>query len=219
MFIPHPVGFFSGGLTSITQVGSATSTGETIVAPADIRPGDLIVLADFAVNNSTAANAGVLPSGFTEIGSTLLIAAGTNGMHLYTSYKRANGTEDSAVLTGILGGSTSAKALYLFRGDLAALTVTVGGFTGQASNGDITLQTVTASTAVAPLIVFGVYANYIAAVDPRTMSPAKDAEVNPNTRLYLAYKIFNDSPVNVSVDMDDEGDGNAVQSFYIQMAS
>ena len=50
------------------------------------------------------------------------------------------------------------------------------------------------------------------------MSPAKDGEVANGTTPYLAYKVYNSSPANVSVDMDDEGDGNTLQSCYIEVA-
>ncbi|HWE21758.1 MAG TPA: hypothetical protein VG758_32045 [Hyphomicrobiaceae bacterium] len=49
------------------------------------------------------------------------------------------------------------------------------------------------------------------------MTPAKDGEINVvlgALNAYLAYKIYNSSPVNVTVDMDDEGT-NELYSCYV----
>jgi hypothetical protein len=57
-----------------------------------------------------------------------------------------------------------------------------------------------------------------AAVDPRNFFPAKDGEITFNGQQYLAYKIYNRFPENVTVDTDDNGDRNSLQSFYLAAA-
>jgi len=71
------------------------------------------------------------------------------------------------------------------------------------------------------LIVLGCYVAAINAVNPRTFNPAKDGEIQATAvdgpeDLWLAYKIYNSSPADVSIDMDDEGLFNALVSCYIQ---
>lgn len=215
MFIfPSPyVAPTAGGLTLSLQ-DSATSTATTITAPSSIDSGDLLVLLDSSVDFSTPST--VIPSGFTSIGNISSAQA-----RQIASYKIADGSEDSASLTGM---STSfaevRKALYQFRGSSAIGSVTVASVNGQATDSNPTSQSVTASGGTPPLIVFGCYGDDgSGSIDPRTFSPAKDGEITPNNRLYLAYKIYNSSPADVSVDMDDEGTQNLLQSFYIECST
>lgn len=214
-------GFMAGGaLTAITQVLSATSTATTITAPSGIQAGDLIVLLDRAEGDPFGGvPASAVPTDFNTITDVNMTTASVEGIRTILSYKLANGTEGSSSLTGMAGTGRVDKALLVFRGDKAASTITVASANGQATNGNPTAQNVTASSGIAPLVVIGGYTSEdtIPGVSPRTMSPAKDGEVNPNTSLYLAWKIYNSSPADVSVDMDDE-DENSLVSCYIQMS-
>ena len=54
------------------------------------------------------------------------------------------------------------------------------------------------------------------------MSPAKDGEIQSDEGgieffdNWLAYKIYNSSPADASVDMDDESSENYLSSFFIE---
>jgi hypothetical protein len=211
-------GFGAGGaLSSLSFVDSATSTGASVTGPAGILPGDLLVLFDRAV----AAGSGtppttVLPSGFTSISNSPGSNAAPNSVRSILSYKIADGSEASASLTG-MNGSSNGKMLAVFRGDAPVSSVSPSTPNAETTDGNPASQNVAASGGVAPLIVVGAYGCGTAAVDPRTFSPAKDAEITSSgtgTR-YLAYKIYNSSPADVTVDMDDEGDLNSLQSCFI----
>jgi hypothetical protein len=210
----------AGALTTIVQQASATSTASTINAPADIIAGDLILLLDRARSAGSPPTAAI-PSGFATI-SDQNITGGLVGTRQIASYKLADGSEASAVLTGMNGSSGTTpnlKALLVMRGNVPAASLTVSTPNAQATDANPTGQSVVASAGVVPLVVFGCYGADNVAVSPRTMSPAKDGEVNPNTNLYLAWLIQNSVPADVSVDMDDEGNKNILQSFYVAMAS
>jgi len=89
------------------------------------------------------------------------------------------------------------------------------------TSGNPAAQTVNASGGAPPLIVLGCYVAAINAVNPRTFNPAKDGEIQATAvdgpeDLWLAYKIYNSSPADVAIDMDDEGLFNALVSCYIQ---
>lgn len=58
----------------------------------------------------------------------------------------------------------------------------------------------------------------INAVDPRSLSPARDSEINLTNYLCFTYKIYNSSPADVAVDMDDDGCMKGLQSLYLQAA-
>lgn len=205
-------------LTTIVQQASATSTAATINCPADIIAGDLLVMLDRASNNAFGGvPASVTPSGFTSIGNISVSASGITGIRQTFWYKLAVGTEASSTLTGMDGTATDKKALLVFRGNVPATTLTLVSVGGEATDGNPTAQNVTAGTGVPPLVVLGGYGSQ-SAVSPRTFSTTKDGEINPDTLLYLAWKIYNSAPADSSIDMDDEGTGNTLQSCYIQMA-
>lgn len=198
--------------TSLTQEGSATSSASTITAPATIQAGDVIFMADKAAG-STSVPATVVPTGFTAIVNT------SSGIteRMICSYKIADGSEASASITGMNGNSSNRKAIYVIRANKAAIAVKPKSVNGQITDGNPTLQTVTASTGIPALVIFGVYGTDSAAISPRTFSTIADGEINPATNFYMAYKIYNSSPANTSIDMDDEGLGNALQSFYAEI--
>jgi hypothetical protein len=217
-------------LTSITQVLSATSNNSaTITAPSGIQAGDLIVMLDAASADSSPPTA-VVPTGFTSIFNVTDAA----NYRIIASYKKADGTEGGASITGMVGSgftNTSAKSILVFRGNAPATTITVGDIGSQLTTGNPTAQTITASSGVAPLIVFGFYVAFLAGslVNPRTFtvsgSAAKDGEIQSlrdgslnDADTWQAWKIYNTSPADVVVDMDDEGD-NFLGSCYIQMAN
>jgi hypothetical protein len=201
-------------LTSISVFSSATSTATTITAPANINAGDLLVLLDRAENLGVDPPTLVTPTGFTSIGNITTYLYSMQNL----SYKLAVGTEGNATITGMSGDNYARKALYVFRGDVAAGTITVMSYNGEATNFEPSSQTVTASSGTYPLVVIGAYSTFNTALSPRTFSPAKDNEITPVNDFYLAYRIYNSSPANTSVGMEDEGDENMLQSCYIQMA-
>lgn len=206
----------AAALTSITQVLSATSTSSTINFPGGIQSGDLIVLIDRGFQASTTPPADVTPTGFTRVGSSLTLASGLASVRQNAWYKKADGTESGA-LTGLNADFANDKVMIVFRGNTPASTLTLGGSGAEITDGNPAAQNCPASGGLAPLVVLGAYGSS-GAVNPRTFSTTKDGEVNSSTSLYLAWKIYNSSPANSSIDMDDEGNLNTLQSFYIQMA-
>jgi hypothetical protein len=205
-------------LNSITQVLSSTSLAATINFPASIAAGDLIVLLDSA-RSSFATPADATPSGFTRIGTSVTVAAASPtfvGTRSNLWYKLAAGTETGA-LTGMTGTSTIMKSMVVFRGNIAAITLTLGGAGQAGSDANPTALTCAANGGTPPLVVIGGY-HSTGAVSPRTFSTTADGEVNPNTSQYLAWKIYNSAPASTSIDIDDEGNCNIIHAGYVQMA-
>jgi hypothetical protein len=205
-------------LTSLTAQSSSTSSSTTINAPATVNAGDLLVMWDFSRGNPAPAD--VVPNLFTRITPNTFTLAGDH--RAVASYKIADGTEDGAAITGMtVGASGGYKAMYLFRGDKPIVSVTPGSVANESTTGNPAAQTVASGSGLAPLIVFGCYGTS-GTVNPRTFTvaavDAKDGEITPNVRCYLAYKIYMSSPADVVVDMDDEG-SNGLGSFYLSVQS
>lgn len=219
-FLPgmFPAGAASGaaGLSSISVADSTVdqTLSSTVTAPSDIIAGDLIVLWNLSENTAGAVSS-VIPSGFTEIATS-----SQSQQRCTSSYKLADGSEASASLTVMDGDSRRYKAIYVFRGDVPATSVTLSSSVGsQSTSGNPSSQSVIASGGTPPLVVLGFYGAF-STIDPRTFSPSSDGEIgSSDSRMFIDYKIYNESPADVTIDMDDEGASNHLHSCYIEMAA
>jgi hypothetical protein len=201
-------------VTSLAFQTSATNenTG-SITGPASIQAGDLLVLLDYAAVTPSPP-AATVPSGFTQI------TTATGGLsRVVLSMKKATGAEASASLTGMIGNIGDAKLLYVFRGNVPITVIQALSVGQQSTDLNPTAQVVTASGGTPPLVVIGAYSSS-GTVSPRTFTPAKDGEINTTNTgdQWLAYKIYNASPADVTIDMDDEGSENCLMSCYIRVS-
>lgn len=209
-FLP---GMFPGAgnaAPSIAFVASATSTASTIVAPADIQAGDLIVMAD--AGQSTGAVTRVTPTNFTSLAS--FAPSGTTGMVF--SYKKAVGNEGGTNITGMNTPGPMRKAMLVLRRSPAAATVTPSAVNSEGTTGDPSSQNAAASGGTPPLVVLAAYFS-TAGVTTKVFSPAADGNASPNSGLSLDYKIYNTAPQDTTIDEADSGT-NGLASCYIEMA-
>jgi hypothetical protein len=213
---------FIGGKIKIKLLTTATSAAQTITGPASIRAGDILLLNDIAVNTGGTAPSSAIPSGFDLVGSVVL----TNITRNNFSWKLADGSEARASLTGMNGNSRNAKLLAVLRPTRAATAITEQSpATNTVPADNPSAQIVPASGGTPPLVVVGAYgvsANP-PALDPRTFSissvDVKDWEasfVSTFEALYIAGKFYLESPADVTVDMDDEGN-NFLQSAFLEL--
>ena len=116
------------------------------------------------------------------------------------------------------GGITHRKALLILRGDIPfASVVGAGAQNGALTNGNPSAIVVPASGGTPPLLVIGAYRSS-GTVDPRTFSTTKDGEASFHSNtMYIAWKLYLASPADSSIDMDDEGNDNCVQGFYVNL--
>lgn len=204
--LTFPITLFSAGITTITQQASATSTASTITVPASVIAGDVLVLFDRPISSGTPSN--VTPTGWS-VGNNQVI---TN-FRMNISYKLAVGADAGATVTGMNGNVSNAKMMYVFRPNIAALVLTLGNPQGGASSGAVSVTT-TAGSGVAPLVVIGAWSQN-GSISSRTMSPAKDGEINASSSAYLGYKIYNTSPANVTVSISSATSANSAQALYL----
>lgn len=188
---------------------AANANSQTIVAPNDIEKGDILVLLDRAGSGGGSTPDLVIPAGFT------LIATRTNNTRRNTlSYKLADGSEAGATLTGQIHGSGGNERKVLVVFSAGATSLQLSTFNEEATDGNPSPQSVLASEGTPPLVVIAAYMSS-GSISPRTFSPAKDGEETRDGSEWLAWKIYNSSPADVTVDMDDEGNLNTLYSGYI----
>lgn len=204
------------GLTSLTRVLQTAVTGSSITIPNGVQAGDLIVYAGWGDGGSSAPTWNN-PSGFTTIYNQNSGIQSFGNYTLVVACKISNGTEGGDSFTTITGSARNSM-IFVLRGNVPLVSfgsATDVDFFAGATNPSS--QTVTSSGGTPPLIVFGLYGSDGTAVSPRTMSPAQDDEYNATSSWYVAWKVYYDTPANVSVDMADEGNGNTLGSFYLPL--
>jgi hypothetical protein len=206
------------GVTSLSLHHSNSNTSTSISVPGTLIAGDLIVFAEGAQNSSAPAPADTYESGFTAIASAVS-GNGTGAARVSLSCKIATGAEAGGSITGITGsGSFERSCLLIFRPDSPIASMSVASVNNPgADDNDPPAQTVTAASGTPPLVVLGLYRSS-GSVTTRTMSPAKDNEITPVNTFYLAWKVYNSSPADVSVDMGDNGNSNILMSCYIAVS-
>jgi hypothetical protein len=203
----------SAAISSVSLFAFSTSSSESITLPANILDGDLVILYDLA-ENIVGAPSTVVPAGFTSLVNTTVLS------RAIVSYKIAVSTDSSSSKTGMNGSGTNSKLAIILRFNERVLGVTAGGTAGEQAGSDPSAQVVPSGSAVSPLLVVAAYGiGGGATVSPRTMTPAKDGEQNyaGSKDLWLAWKLLFASPVDVTVDMDDEGVDNTLQSGYLSL--
>lgn len=220
-WFPAGAAGISGGpsviMTVLTQ--TTTSTANTIIAPASIIAGDLLMLFDWATGGSGGAPTSVYPSTFTGIQTNATTEGGADRRG-NMSYKVAAGTEGGTTITGMNGSSSNRKIMVRFRFNIPLASVSVVSQGGTLSNANQAAQTRAAATA--PYIVVGHW-GCEDTITSRTFTiggvDAKDEEFTTGATQYAAYHFFNTvaTPASVVVDSNDDGEDNLLQSAAIQL--
>lgn len=211
--------------TLTAQPSLATfSTANTISIHSSVQAStDLLVLLQFSTTDGSPP-ADVTPSGWSHIGTVVEGGAGADA-RISAKYRVAQAGDAGATVTG-MDGTVDRKIILVYRGDGAISTVTPGSYNGYADEGEPPAQSLNAGSGAAPLVAIAHYVvDNTNAIDPRIFtvggSPAADNEYinGTDTFQYAKDKVYNSSPANISVDMDDEVTtaDNGLQSFYLSV--
>lgn len=199
------------GLSSLSFVDSAISDTQDVVIPAGAAVGDLAILLDWASEGGTPTD--VVPTNFTGIGQ-----ASNANARVRASYKVLVGGDPGATITGMNATGNEPKVMFVFRPNATINTVTLSTVNAQQTTANPTLQTVSASGQPTPLVVIGGAGCTSGAPVFSTASPAFDATVvNSDDHLRGGYKVYNSSPADHSIDMNDLGN-NGLISFYLRVS-
>ena len=140
--------------------------------------------------------------------------AGSNDDIISTIYYKKCTTADSGTTVSY---DTINRHIVLVFDNSDDYDVTVGSTNSQATRSNPSPQTISMSGLTTPVIGLGAFATN-GVVSPRTYSlGSPTGEINAGTDTYAAYWIFNSSPGDRSIDMDDEG-RQAMASCYLQIS-
>lgn len=197
----------------VSYATSATSSLSTIIVPSDAQAGDVAFLFDGASNSTTTAPTNVLPSGWTQV-STSLVNDGTTSLSMRStiSYLILDSTDVGTTITG-MNATVNRKTMLVFRPNFTVDSLTLSTPTASTQIADVAQQTISLSTAGTPVIGFG-HMRATGAITTPTVSAAF-TQIQ-NTTLQYTYYIV-DNSVNtlsdVTVDFADSGT-NSLISFY-----
>lgn len=195
---------------------SANSSAQTITCPT-VALGDVGVLLDSATNATATLPSNVVPSGFTQLQTS--IDEAFNAYYRTTlSYRVFDGTESGASITGMNGSRSNAKILLVFRPSRAIVGVGVSTFLEETTNDNPSPQLISASGQVAPLIRLAACVDGAGPSNPNFTSGTFDATVSKagaDNSIRAGYTIQNTVPSNDTVDMGDASAGNCLISGWM----
>jgi hypothetical protein len=206
-----------GTPTSLSYVGSASSTGATITIPATSQAGDIAVLYDVALTSGSTPPTLVTPAGWAN-----RVDEASAVTRLAVCTKLLDGSDPGAVITGMNGVDSNDKLMVVFRPDAPINNLAASSFTHELNNADASPQTISASGAAAPVLVIGgCGATGGLPVVFSTASPAFDATVTSSSgRQTIGYKIYNEGspPANHTIDIVDLGSRNTLWGAFLAVS-
>ena len=197
-----------GTKKQISFVASSTSSqSSTITIPAGSKAGDLVIFSDFVYEWLADGAA----TGFTQIDKLFLPTMSRNYCLIARYRVLTSDSEAGTAVTGQTANIDTSKMMFTFR-RTAGSWGTPANKTAQVTQSNPSAQTVT-GTAV-PSLVFAHYASSND-ISPRTFTPVETASLSVGSQQWhwVHYLIQNAAAASVSVDMDDEGDGNLLLSY------
>lgn len=194
---------------SLSYRTSATSTSSSITIPSGAEVGDIAVLFDFAGSSNTTIPTSVVPSGFTSASNKS--SSTTAGTRAIVSYKKLVSGDPGASITGMNGGLFNTKRILIFSPSSPISTIMLGDVQETITDSAPAEQTVSSDDP--PYLVIG-------AASTRSYTPSWTAawydDSFSQTRTLFAYKLFNASFDDVSIDFTAGGYSHAcIQAFAL----
>lgn len=219
-----------GGVTSISYQTSTSASNHngSITMPSGISSGDVIIVCQSAtkstINQSPPTAA--YGTGFTSIGTDSVSRSDGQGdytnMRMCLSAKIADGTEASSSIGGFMNDSKESAAVYVYRPNVAATTITAVGYVSDTSNANPAAQTITASGTSKAHIVVAHYNSrntsptitYSGATSDQNFDDIGNADCRLAAR---ATGVSSGGGSNVTIDINDNNSLNGVAGCYIEV--
>ena len=208
--IINPYAFGSVALT-LTLVDSGVASSTTIALPTGWAEGDLAILYEYAIDDGTVT-LGSDPAGWTLISKEDTLS-GAKGRMFY----RVLQSGDSSPNTGTTADEVN-TGIIAYRPSRPIVAVTPSTWNKQGTMGNPSPQTVSASAGVVPIVVAALAGGLSNSFGFSTASPAFDIDNtndSGNAYFHSAAKLYNSSPSDHTIDMNDQGSRNVLMSGYL----
>jgi hypothetical protein len=207
----------AGGSLTIAALTSATSSGSKYISiPSAAIAGDFAVLVDVAADFGDSI-ASVTPSGWTSL-SAQFVSAGTTSIRTNISYRKLTSGNPGSTVTGLdVYSSRMRKVMLVFRPSTSIVSINAPTWNAEATSGNPASQTVTVSGVATPLIVLACASavGSVPAFSTETPAMTNITYSSNNAKVRIGYTIYNSSPSNQSIDMNDV-DVNILQSGSVR---
>lgn len=211
----------SAAVTTISFHASAigNDNGSSVTIPATVQDGDAAVWLSMGEGTGGASNPS--PSGWTQ-----LAIASNDTCRIKAWTRILTASLAGTVVTGVQGltsGTDDANVILVFRGNVPITSITSSTWLAQVSSSSPSNQVIPASGQATPLVAVASCSEPGAEVSFTTTSPAFDALIgsaeSPSDNIMQAgYKVYNSSPANHTVGMDDLGNLNGMMSGWLRFS-
>jgi hypothetical protein len=171
------------------------------------------------VGGSTGSVPRTLPAGLLDDNTYLGIGGRVDGGAAPSGWTSIGGDSYWKILTAAeASSSVNLSAVQVWRANAPITSVSDNAPTGEFTNANPAVQTVTAASILAvPALAFGI-ASSTGVVNPFTVSPAADQTEGVGTTVAMAVRKITGSASNTTFDMDDEGSNNRLVSMAVWVA-
>lgn len=210
IILPHGfLGQSGGNVSDITVISTDSFEDTGIIIPNTVQAGDIL----FAIDG---AGAGM---GNPPIGFTLLQTFTPNSIDIpmlwNLSYKIAVGNEGNSDV-GTDGGFFNDSFIFVLRPNGAVSSVDNVGWVSRPTHSNPASIVLNNSGGKTPQLVIGIFMSGDGTpFSPRNFFPASDGEMT-EFFTYVQWKVYNSSPINTAIDMDDEGDDNWLLGGWLE---
>jgi hypothetical protein len=215
---------FAASDVTLTFVAASYANGSlTIGMPAGAQAGDIVFVIDRLTGTGNIA---AFRTPLTSSGNSFTAHQTTNAGSASTFMgcrisSRVLVAGELGTITNLINNVTTTShrtIAVLFRPSTAITSTTYTSTGGESTTGNPAVQTVSVSSQPQAAVAMAVYTGQ-SAVDPRTSGISMNELVDSGvTTFYVKYKLYasGDTRTNFTVDMDDEGVANLLQSFYVK---
>lgn len=201
---------------------SDTDLDQDIVLPSGLSETDFIVYAEHTiVKEDDGDPAAAVPAGFTQ---WMNMVGGAFSGRIVVSYKILAPSDSSTTITPAMTGASAFGYLgaMIYRANAPITALTASTPTQEVTSGNPSPQTILTGSANLPVVAFAVISNMKGdVVAGESFSPTEDGVLDitsGDSETFLFRKLYNSSPSNITVDMNDEGTNNALASGFIAVS-
>lgn len=208
--IMNPYAFGLAAL-ELSYVSSSIASSVTVALPTGWADGDLAILYEYVIGDPTAT-LGSDPAGWTLISKEDSFGS-MKGRVLYRVLQSGDGSPN----TGTTAYEVS-TCIIAYRPTRAIASVAFSTWNKQATTGNPAAQTVSASAGLTPLVVCALSGAASSSFGFSTASPAFDVDIiidGAASYAHAAAKLYNSSPSDHTIDMNDQGTRNVLMSGYL----
>jgi hypothetical protein len=206
----------------LSFIASGSIDGTTLAIPSGSQAGDICFFMDLPAKGTSGTPIDrATPTGVTGWTELSFYATNPRNDLAIFSYAKilASGDIGNSVTVTYPYGSTGGyrrKIIAVFRPSSPISNFAVFSIANEGTSGNPAPQTINASSGSVPLISIATY-RATGSLTGVSFSPAETQSVTSGTTANVRFRIENEAPSNVTVDVGDSGNTTMLQSLYVEV--